>query len=86
VASGYASAVKKGYMLRGQAQKRRFIVTDAGERWVCAQRHMWKISAMSVSKLGMPSIGVGPSGKAPYMSARDVGVAEDMVSRIIGEF
>ena len=58
-------------------------------RWrevVCTQRHMWKISAMSVSKLGMPSIGVGPSGKALFMSARDVGVAEDMVSRIMGKF
>ena len=69
-------------MLRGQAQKRRFIVADAGERWVCAHRHMWKMSPMSVSKLGMPSIGLGPSGKAPFMSARDVGVAEDMVRRI----
>ncbi len=72
-------------MLRGQAQKRRFIVTDAGERWVCAQRHIWKISVMSVSKLEMPSKGVGPSGKAPFMSARDIGVAEDMVRRMLGE-
>ncbi len=43
---------------------------------------MWKMSSMSVSKLGMPSIGLGLSGKAPFMSARDVGVAEDMVRRI----
>jgi hypothetical protein len=67
-------------MLRGQAQKRRFIVSEAGERWVCAQRHMWKISVMIVSKVGIPSMGVGASGKAPFMSVREVAVVEDMVS------
>jgi hypothetical protein len=58
-------------------------VAEAGERWVCAQRHMWKIRVMMVSKLGIPSMGVGPSGNAPFMSVREVAVVEDMVIGVI---
>jgi hypothetical protein len=33
---GYASAVKKAYTSGGAAQKRRFIVADAGDLCICA--------------------------------------------------
>ena len=55
-------------------------MSESGERWVCAQRHMWKIRVMIVSKVGVSSMGVGASGKAPFMSVREVAVADDMVS------
>ncbi len=58
-------------------------MSEAGERWVWAQRHMWKISVMIVSKVGIPSMGAGASGKAPFMSVREVAVAEDMVSGVM---
>jgi hypothetical protein len=52
-AAGYASAVKKAYTSGGAAQKRKFIVADAGNLWVYVQQQRWKRSLIRDWRVGI---------------------------------
>ena len=45
-AFGHASVVKNAYTAFGAAQKRRFIVVQAGDGCIWAQQHRWKRSSI----------------------------------------
>jgi hypothetical protein len=77
--SGYASVVRKAYTPRGAAQKSRFIVVDAGDCWVWAQRQRWKSSSIRDWSVGIPWIGLGAGGNPAFMSAREVSIRPDML-------
>ncbi len=78
-ATGYASAVKKAYTLGGAAQKSRFIVADAGDLCVCAQRQRWKRSLIWDWRVGIPWMGSGACRNPVFKSAREVSVIMDLM-------
>jgi hypothetical protein len=70
-------------MSLGQAQKRRFIVSDAGEQCIWAQQQRWNNSLIRDCRLGIPWIDSGADGNLAFMSAREVFVVVDMVINLL---
>ena len=66
-------------MGRGHTQKRRFIVSDAGEQCVWPHQHIWNNSSIRDLRVGIPWIGSGAKGNPAFMSAREVFIVVDMV-------
>jgi hypothetical protein len=61
------------------AQKSRFVVADAGDCWVWAQRQRWKSSLIRDWSVGIPWIGSGAGGNPAFMFAREVSIRPDIL-------
>ena len=72
--------VKYEYRSGNAARNSIFIVAEAGVFWVCEQRHVCIIRSISDARVGIPWMGVGAVGKAPFTLVREVFVKADMVN------